>query len=683
MLPFQMVKGCINAGMTRVLNLGIVTMEKILVTSALPYANGPIHIGHLVEYIQTDIWVRYWKLRGHEAVYICADDTHGTPIMVRARDEGIEPEQLIERVWHEHRRDFDGFQIHFDNYYTTHSEENRQLCSEIFLALHQKGHIVERTIEQAYCDSDRMFLPDRYIRGICPKCHAEDQYGDSCERCSTTYSPRDLIDPYCAQCGAQPVWRESTHLFFRLGDFTDRLKEWLKGGHVQDEVSNKLQEWFQVGLQDWDISRDAPYFGFEIPDHPGKYFYVWLDAPVGYMASTMDWCRRKGADFNAYWRSGNSKVYHFIGKDIIYFHALFWPAMLMGSGFRTPTSLFVHGFLTVNGEKMSKSRGTFINAETYLRHLDPQYLRYYYATKLGAGVADLDLSLDDFVSRVNADLVNKIANIPSRVLAILHKHCQGTLSSLDEGGRTLVDQMRGQRDAIAQLYEDRELGRVTRTLLEMAGQINDYLQEHKPWKLVEEDVPRTAAICTGALNAFKVLATLIQPILPEFSNKVAHILEVPSLTWANLDEVLENRAVRPYEHLVQRVERGKVDAMINDSRASLVEEPDVAVPTLTLDPLVDCDFRTMQLIELAPVEGSDHLLALTLEVEAERRQVLAGLGHSEGKSNLIGKNLLVLANIEPRVLRGQESHGMMLAAEVDGEPTPVTVPDSQVNAILE
>lgn len=658
-------------------------MEKLLITSALPYANGPIHIGHLVEYIQTDIWVRYWRLRGRDAVYICADDTHGTPIMMRARDEGIEPEQLIDRIGHEHRRDFDNFQIQFDNYYTTHSEENRQLCSEIYQALRQKGHIVERMIEQAYCDSCHIFLPDRYIRGTCPNCGAEDQYGDSCEVCSTTYSPRDLVNPYCAQCGGHPTWRESTHLFFRLSDFTERLQKWMRGDHVQDEVANKLQEWFEVGLQDWDISRDAPYFGFEIPDHPGKYFYVWLDAPVGYMASTMDWCRRSGADFDDYWRTEDTKVYHFIGKDIIYFHALFWPAMLMGAGFRTPTRLFVHGFLTVNGEKMSKSRGTFINAETYLRHLDPQYLRYYYASKLGAGVMDLDLSLDDFINRVNADLVNKIANIPSRVLAILHKHCNGTLSSLDDEGRALVDELRGHCDLIAQHYEDRELAKVTRTLIEMAGQINDYLQAHKPWKLVEEDVCRAATICTGALNAFKVLAILIQPILPEFSTKLAYMLEVPSLTWSSLDKVLENRTVRPYTHLVQRVERSKVEAMINDSRPPLVEAPDVPVTALTLDPLVDCDFRMMRLVELIPVEGSDHLIALTLELDGERRQVLARLGHDAINSDIGGKNLLVLANIEPRVLRGQESHGMILAAIVDGEPIPVAALDRLANGTVE
>lgn len=658
-------------------------MEKLLVTSALPYANGPIHIGHLVEYIQTDIWVRYWKLRGREVAYVCADDTHGTPIMLRARDEGIEPEQLIERVWGEHRRDFDGFQIQFDNYHSTHSEENRQLSLEVFLALRRNGHIVERTIEQAYCDADRMFLPDRYVRGVCPNCGAADQYGDACEVCSKTYSARDLIGPSCAQCGAPPAWRESAHLFFRLSDFTERLREWLRGGRVQAEVRNKLQEWFEVGLQDWDISRDAPYFGFEIPDHPGKYFYVWLDAPVGYMASTLDWCRRRGADFDEYWRGEQAQVYHFIGKDITYFHALFWPAMLMGSGFRTPTGLFVHGFLTVNGEKMSKSRGTFIEAATYLRHLDPQYLRFYYATKLDAGIADIDLSLDDFVSRVNSDLVNKIANVPSRVLAILHEHCRGTLTHLDEGGMALFARLRGQCGAAARFYEEREFARVARLLTEMAGQINDYLQEHKPWNLAREDAGRAAAVCTGALNAFKVLAVLIRPILPEFADRFYAILNAPPPTWADLDVVLEDRVVRPYEHLVRRVERAKVDALMSAKADALNSAPTAAPPAggaeappaLTLDPLVDCDVRPMRVAELAPVEGSDRLLALTLERGGERRSVLAGLAGAAGARDLVGKSLLVVANVETKVIRGHASQGMILAAEVEGEPSPILVAD--------
>lgn len=658
-------------------------MKKMLVTSALPYANGAIHIGHLVEYIQTDIWVRYWKLRGRDVMYVCADDTHGTPIMMRARDEGISPKQLIDRIWHEHQRDFAGFQIEFDNYYSTHSPENRQLSCEIYEALRRNGHIVERMIQQAYCNSCQMFLPDRYIRGACRNCGAEDQYGDSCEVCSTTYNPQDLIKPYCAQCGTEPTWRGSSHLFFRLSDFADRLQAWVQGGHVQEEVANKLQEWFQVGLQDWDISREAPYFGFEIPDHPGKYFYVWLDAPVGYMASTLNWCQQNRACFDTYWRSEDTEVYHFIGKDIIYFHALFWPAMLMGSGFRTPTQLCVHGFLTVNGEKMSKSRGTFINAETYLRHLDPQYLRYYYASKLNARLADIDLNQADFVHRVNADLVNKITNIPSRVLAMLHQHCNGRLTSLDNEGWRLIKQLREQCDTVAQSYQDREFGQVTRILVELAGFINTYLQEHKPWKLAAANPAAVATICTGALNGFKILATLLQPILPEFGRKVADILAVPSLTWDNLNEVIENRPVRPYKHLVSRAEPGKFDALVAESRQPLGDTQDIPPPVLTLDPLVDSDLRIMRITEMKPIPDSERLVALTLDSRGELRQVVAGLGHNFDASGFVGQNILVLSNLEPKSIRGHESQGMILALDQDSEPLPIAVSADQANAILE
>ena len=658
-------------------------MEKILVTSALPYANGPIHIGHLVEYIQTDIWVRYWRLRKRNVIYICADDTHGTPIMLRARDEGIEPEELIQRIWHEHRRDFAGFQIQFDNYSSTHSRDNRSLCSEIYLALRDNGHIVERMIEQAYCESCNIFLPDRYIRGACPNCGAQDQYGDSCEVCSTTYSPRDLVRPYCVQCGAVPVWRESKHLFFKLSNFTDKLKKWLQEGHVQTEVANKLREWFEIGLNDWDISRDAPYFGFEIPDQPGKFFYVWLDAPVGYMASTMEWCREHGENFDSYWRDDSSGVYHFIGKDIIYFHALFWPAMLMGSGFRAPTRLFVHGFLTVNGEKMSKSRGTFINAETYLRHLDPQYLRYYYATKLSAGVDDLDFNVDDFINRVNADLVNKIANIPSRVLAILHKHCNGKLTTVDKTGRVLIARLLAQRDLIEQYYEERELNRVTLVLIQMAGLINEYLQEQKPWTLVREDLNRVATVCTVAVNGFKILATFIQPILPEISQQFAWILGMPTLSWDDLDQMVELKAVRQYEHLVKRVDRANVDAMMADSRTLLAEAENVKAPQFTLDPLVDCDLRTMRVAELNPVPGSDLLVALKLEYEGTLRHVLAGVGGTAAVDHLLGNDVLVVVNVEPRKLLGHTSDGMILAAPGVAGPTPIVASERQKQGILD
>lgn len=645
-------------------------MKKILVTSALPYANGPIHIGHLVEYIQTDIWVRYWRLRGRDAIYLCADDTHGTPIMVRARGEGITPEELIQRTWHEHVRDFTGFQIQFDSYYSTHSEENRQLSAEIYQNLKKNGHICEEQIEQAFCRQDSMFLPDRYIRGRCPSCGAEDQYGDSCEVCSSTYSPRDLLDPVCAQCGATPVWRSSRHLFFRLGDFAERLRQWTRAGHLQDEVANKIQEWFEIGLQHWDISRDAPYFGFEIPGEPGKYFYVWLDAPIGYMAATIDWCRRHGADFDAYWRrEDEADVYHFIGKDIIYFHALFWPAMLMGAGFRTPTKLFVHGFLTVDGEKMSKSRGTFITAETYLRHLDPQYLRYYFASKLNSRVEDIDLNFEDFTLRTNADLVNKLANIPSRLLAILHKRMGGRLGRLDAGGRELVDRIRSQSDRVAALYEQRQFGEVTRLLGDQCAEVNRYLQEHAPWTLGDEERERVAAVCTAGLGAFKHIATYAAPILPAFAEGVARMLNVPPLGWASLDEVPEDRPVRPYERLVERVDPKKIQAMIEESKATLRQaEPTAEAPRLTCDPLVDCALVPMRVLAAQPVQESDKLLALRLqEPGGEERTVVAGLGHAAA-AGLAGQELLVLANLEPRTFKGQQSRGMVLAAEVDGVP---------------
>lgn len=658
-------------------------MKKLLVTSALPYANGPIHIGHLVEYIQTDIWVRYWRLRGRDAIYICADDTHGTPIMMRAASEGIEPEQLIGRVWHEHRRDFAAFQISFDNYYSTHSDENRELSCEIYQALKANGHIAERTIEQSFCNQCRMFLPDRYIRGSCPSCGAEDQYGDSCEVCSTTYTPHDLLEPHCAKCGMEPRWRESVHLFFRLGDFADQLRDWVSRGHVQEEMENKLQEWFAEGLKDWDISRDIPYFGFEIPDKPGKYFYVWLDAPVGYMASTMDWCRRNGADFDSYWRRGkDSDVYHFIGKDIVYFHALFWPAMLMGSGFRTPNQLCVHGFLTVNHEKMSKSRGTFVTAETYLKYLDPQYLRYYYATKLNSRVEDLDLSLDDFVQRVNADLVNKIANIPSRVLAILHRNCAGQLGSVDESGRDLISGLRARCEEVAKYYEGREYGHVARCLGEMTTEINIYLQEHKPWQLANEDVERAQIVCTVGVNAFKIVATLLAPILPEFADRVAKTLKVQELRWNDLGNVLENQPVEPYTRLVERVDRKNVDAMIEASLDLTVEE-EIKPPTLTLDSLVDCAFETMQLSEATPVVESDKLIALSFKAADGKRNVVAGLGHDAAARGILGKTFLVLTNVQPKKIRGHDSYGMIVTADVDGTRVPVLLPNEQCASIVE
>lgn len=636
-------------------------MKKLLVTCALPYANGPIHIGHLVEYIQADIWVRYWRLRGRDVVYFCADDTHGTPIMLRAWTESTTPEELIARVWHEHRRDFAGFGVEFDLYHSTHSPENRELSEEMYRALKANGHIVTGEIEQAYCPNDSMFLPDRYIRGKCPNCGATDQYGDSCEVCSKTYTPRELIAPYCARCQAKPEWRKSTHLFFRLSNFTDRLRAWLTSGHVQEEVANKLQEWFEAGLQDWDISRDAPYFGFEIPDYPGKYFYVWLDAPIGYMATTLAWCRARDADFGSYWRrSDEAEVVHIIGKDITYFHALFWPATLMGSGFRTPSELAVHGFLTVDGEKMSKTRGTFINASTYLEHLDPQYLRYYYATKLNAKVEDLDLNFDDFIQRVNSDLVGKLANIPSRTLAVLHKSCGGRLGRLDVNGRALVTSVRQRGTVVAGLYERREFNQVVRHLAEAADEVNAYLQDRAPWQIAKTDPVSAAAVCTAALNAFRILTTFLQPILPEWGRTVARMFDIPALTWDRIAEDLEERAVKPYERLVDRVDPERVKALLEASKETLKATATAEAVELSSDPLVACEFRALRVISVeTPTSGKPSYLRLRL---GDNRVVIARLGAPDELQDLVGQAVLVLANLKPKQLAGDISEGMLLAA---------------------
>lgn len=652
-------------------------MKKLLVTCGLPYANGPIHIGHLVEYIQADIWVRYWRLRGRDIVFLCADDTHGTPIMIRAKSEGITPEELIERVWHEHVRDFAGFGVDFDNYYTTHSPENRELCIHIYETARSRGHIDVRNIEQAYCPQDRMFLPDRFIRGTCPRCGAEEQYGDACEVCSSTYTPRDLKDPYCGECGATPEWKTSEHLFFRLRDFENRLKDWVRGGRVQQEIVNKLTEWFTEGLREWDISRDAPYFGFEIPGYPDKYFYVWLDAPVGYMASTMDWCQKHGADFDSYWRDDRaSDVIHFIGKDIVYFHALFWPATLMASGFRVPTQLAVHGFLTVNGEKMSKTRGTFVKAETYLEHLDPQYLRYYYASKLTFRVEDVDLSFEDFAARVETDLVNKIANIPSRALAILHKSCGGTLSRLDEDGRLLFQAVVARQDEIATLYEGREFAHVVRVLRDAAADINTYFQEREPWKVAKERPEEAGAVCTAAINAFKALATYLQPILPHFAEKVATMLGAEALTWADLDRPYEDSAVQPYERLVERVDPAKIDHIIEASRESLADDK-AEPPTLSLDAVADVDLAVLRVIQARPLPtDSAELFEVRLESSRHSRTAIARLGREFDPSVLDGQRLLVLANLPPRILGGRESNAMILAVKV-GHPTPLLIKEER------
>jgi len=545
--------------------------RKILVTSALPYANGPIHLGHLVEYIQTDIWVRYQRLQGNACWYVCADDAHGTPIMLKARELGITPEALIERVGKEHQRDFAGFEIGFDNYYTTHSSENREFSELIYTRLRDGGWIDRQTITQAYDAHEGMFLPDRYIKGTCPRCQASDQYGDNCEACGASYSPDELLNPVSVISGEAPVEKESEHYFFRLQDFEPMLREWAASEGLQDEVANKLQEWFDAGLRAWDISRDAPYFGFEIPDAPGKYFYVWLDAPIGYMASFKDLCNRQGMDFEQWWgKDSEAELYHFIGKDIVYFHALFWPAMLNGAGFRTPTRVCAHGFLTVDGAKMSKSRGTFIMAETYLRHLNPEYLRYYFAAKLGTGVHDIDLSLDDFTQRVNADLVGKLVNIASRCAGFIHKRFDDQLGPRLDAPE-LFRRQSASAESIAGLYEDREYARVVREVMALADEANQYIDEKKPWVLAKdpEQTEAVQAVCTTGINLFRLLILYLKPVLPQTAAAAEQFLNITPMDWSDAGQPLLDHQLNAFKPLVTRVDPAAIDAMVSESQHSL------------------------------------------------------------------------------------------------------------------
>jgi len=540
--------------------------RKIVVTSALPYANGPIHIGHLVEYLQTDIWVRFQKMRNNRCLYFCADDAHGTPIMISARTAGISPEELIEQMHKEHKADFDGFYVEFDNYYTTHSEENRQLSELIFGRLNKAGSIVKRNVEQAYCENCKMSLPDRYIRGTCPRCKAEDQYGDSCEVCGGTHRPTELINPYCATCRTGPTMQISEHYFFRLTDYEQKLRNLITGGYAQKSVANKLDEWFKMGLKDWDISRDGPYFGFKIPGEENKFFYVWLDAPIGYMASAKNYCDRNGLDFDKLWNSGEYELYHFIGKDIMYFHALFWPAMLIGARFRPADKLFVHGFLTVNGQKMSKSRGTFIKASTYLKFLNPEYLRYYYASKLTNSIDDIDLSAEDFTNKINSDLVGKLANLASRSGPMLTRTLAGQLGRLDEQGRELTDKLTAAKEQIVRNYEELNFAAAVRTIAALADEANRYVERNQPWVTVKNDSEKTRTTLTAVINAVKILTIYLKPILPGYAKKVEKFLNVDKLKFADADveAVLENHKINDFERLVERIDKSEVNAMVEE-----------------------------------------------------------------------------------------------------------------------
>ena len=659
--------------------------RKILVTSALPYANGSIHLGHMVEHIQTDVWVRFQKLRGHECHYCCADDTHGTPVMLAAQKQGIAPEDMIAKVREEHLADFTGFFIGYDNYYSTHSPENKQFSQDIYRALKANGKIESRVIEQLFDPEKQMFLPDRFVKGECPKCHAQDQYGDNCEVCGTTYSPTELINPYSAVSGAKPELRESEHFFFKLGECADFLKAWTSGNnphdgkpHLQAEALNKMKEWLGEGeettLSDWDISRDAPYFGFEIPDAPGKYFYVWLDAPVGYMASFKNLCDRIGVDFDEYFKADSqTEMYHFIGKDILYFHALFWPAMLHFSGHRTPTGVYAHGFLTVDGQKMSKSRGTFITAKSYLEQgLNPEWMRYYIAAKLNSKIEDIDLNLQDFISRVNSDLVGKYVNIAARASGFIAKRFEGRLK--DVSGSALLAKLAAESDTIAEQYENREYARALRDIMALADAVNEYVDANKPWELAKQEGQdeRLHEVCSELINAFTMLTAYLAPVLPQTAANAARFLNLDAITWANTRETLGEHAINKYEHLMQRVEQKQVDDLIEANKQSIQTTPapvedskyEKVAEQASFDDFMKIDMRVAKVLNCEAVEGSTKLLKFDLDFGFEKRIIFSGIAASyPNPAELNGRMVIAVANFAPRKMaKFGVSEGMILSA---------------------
>ena len=662
--------------------------RKILVTSALPYANGSIHLGHMVEHIQTDVWVRFQKLRGHECYYCCADDTHGTPVMLAAQKQGIAPEDMIAKVREEHLADFTGFGIGYDNYYSTHSPENKQFSQDIYRALKANGKIESRVIEQLFDPEKQMFLPDRFVKGECPKCHAQDQYGDNCEVCGTTYSPTELINPYSAVSGAKPELRESEHFFFKLGECADFLKAWTSGNnlhdgkpHLQPEALNKMKEWLGEGeettLSDWDISRDAPYFGFEIPDAPGKYFYVWLDAPVGYMASFKNLCDRIGIDFDEYFKADSqTEMYHFIGKDILYFHALFWPAMLHFSGHRAPTGVYAHGFLTVDGQKMSKSRGTFITAKSYLEQgLNPEWMRYYIAAKLNSKIEDIDLNLQDFISRVNSDLVGKYVNIAARASGFIAKRFEGRLK--DVSGSALLAKLAAESDTIAEQYENREYARALRDIMALADAVNEYVDANKPWELAKQEGQdeRLHEVCSELINAFTMLTAYLAPVLPQTAANAARFLNLDAITWANTRETLGEHAINKYEHLMQRVEQKQVDDLIEANKQSIQTTPapvedskyEKVAEQASFDDFMKIDMRVAKVLNCEAVEGSTKLLKFDLDFGFEKRIIFSGIAASyPNPAELNGRMVIAVANFAPRKMaKFGVSEGMILSSATD------------------
>lgn len=662
------------------------TQRKILVTSALPYANGSIHLGHMLEHIQTDIWVRFQKMRGHVCTAVCADDAHGTAIMIKAAQNGITSEELIEGVRQEHMADFNDFLIGYDNYYSTHSEENREFSNSIYKALRDNGKIAVRSIVQAYDPEKEMFLADRFIKGTCPKCKAEDQYGDNCEVCSATYTPMEMINPRSVYSGATPIEKDSEHYFFKLPDFQDFLAKWTRSGTLQDQVANKLSEWLDSGLKEWDISRDAPYFGFEIPDAPGKYFYVWLDAPIGYMASFKNLCdRTEGLEFDDYWaKDSDAELYHFIGKDIINFHALFWPAMLDCAGYRTPTAVNAHGYVTVDGEKMSKSRGTFIKARTYLKHLDPQYLRYYYAAKLNSRVDDIDLSLSDFLQRVNSDIVGKVVNIASRTASFINKKFDGQLAS-EVSEAEMIQSFIDAGDLIAEHFEGREYGKAIREIMRLADVANEYIAVQAPWVLAKDEatLPQVQAVCTVALNLFSILATYLKPVMPNLVTDAEAFLG-KELTWDNRSELLFGKTVNKFKPLMGRIEQTQIDAIIEEGKKEAAAEAaakEAAAPKqvetelskepleaeINFDDFAKVDLRIALIVKAEHVEKANKLLKLTLDIGGETRTVFSGIKSAYKPEDLEGKHTVMVANLAPRKMKFGMSEGMVLAAGPGGE----------------
>ena len=683
-------------------------VRKILVTSALPYANGSIHLGHLVEYIQTDIWVRFQKMQGHSVHYVCADDTHGTPIMLRAEKEGITPEALIANVHKEHSADFKEFLVDFDNYYSTNAPENKSLSETIYRKLKANGKIATKTIEQFFDPVKQMFLPDRFIKGECPKCHAKDQYGDNCEVCGATYNPTELINAYSAVSGSTPIRKETEHYFFKLSECEAFLKAWTRSQAIvgkptlQSEAANKMSEWFENGLNDWDISRDAPYFGFEIPDAPGKYFYVWLDAPIGYMASFKKLCETQGLDFDEYWNKDSStELYHFIGKDILYFHALFWPATLEYSGYRKPTQIFAHGFLTVNGEKMSKSRGTFITARSYLDHIkNPEYLRYYYAAKLNSTMEDIDLSLDDFVARVNSDLVGKYINIASRTAGFINKRFAGKLNP--RNNNAAVTELKAAAQTIADAYSAREYGRALREIMRLSDVANGFVAEHAPWVMAKQEsqLAELQQVCTDALEMFRLLTLYLKPILPKLALEIEQFLNVDPLNWVSVEHCLSaGHTINEYSHLITRIDPKAVEAMIEANKENLIMHvavtqvlPKTSAPAalfskretteISIDDFTKIDLRIAKIINAEHVEGAEKLLKLTLDVgetsdngEQMTRQVFAGIKSAYDPAPLIGRHTVMVANLAPRKMKFGMSEGMVLAASNDTDGPFLLSPD--------